>query len=150
MHSSRMRTARLLTASRSIRWRGGACMPEEGVHGGGCVPRGDVHAQGVCMPCTPPWREWQMLVKILPCPKLRLRAVIRMYSSRMHTICCSNHLHGGGCLPRSVFPGVCVSSWGWRGVCPGGCLHWGCLPGGCLPRIIDRCKNITFPQLCGW
>ena len=37
MHSSRMRTARALSASRSIR-RGGACLP-----GGPCVP-GGMHA----------------------------------------------------------------------------------------------------------
>ena len=50
------------------------------------------------------------------------------------------------------------------GVCPGGvytgeCLPKGCLPGVCIPvcngadiphvdRMTDRCKNITFPQLC--
>ena len=56
-----MRTARslTLTASYSIRWRGDAWPGE-------CVPGG-----GACH-AHPPWTEWQTLVKILPCPKLKL------------------------------------------------------------------------------
>ena len=46
-----------------------------------------------------------------------------MHSSRMRTVHCSDHLGGGGCLPRWV--GVSAQVGG--GVCPGG---WGCLPGG--------------------
>ena len=56
MHSSRMRTARLLTISRSIR---DGCLPRVGVsaQGGGCLPRDGVSAQrgvdvcpgGVCL-----------------------------------------------------------------------------------------------------
>ena len=64
MHSSRMRTAHSLSASPSIRRRGGGFMPRES--GVACVPRG-VHAcvpggghvyLGVCMPGghTPPPR----------------------------------------------------------------------------------------------
>ena len=34
-----------------------------------CPPRKSTHA-------TPPWTEWQTGAKLLPCPKLRLRAVI--------------------------------------------------------------------------
>ena len=43
-------------------------------------PPGSNHA------CPPPWTEWQTGVKILPCPKLRLRAVIKP-SSRSNRIC---------------------------------------------------------------
>ena len=64
MHSSRMRTASSLTASRSIRW--GACMPGRGAcaqgvcarGGHACLGRGAcVHAQGegVCMPGGHAW-----------------------------------------------------------------------------------------------
>ena len=58
-----------------------------------------------------------------------------MHSSRMHTVHYSGCCREGGCLPGTV------------------CLG-GCLPGECTPapvnRITDRCKNITFPQLCMW
>ena len=47
---------------------------------GGAGRRGGVRTRGfVCRgghACPPLWIEWQTLVKILPCPKLRLRAVI--------------------------------------------------------------------------
>ena len=84
MHSSRMRTARSLTASRSIHGVG-ACMAGDICGGGGIAcPRGSVHGWAAwwvhagggghawqrssawhgCPP--PPWTEWQMrAVKIL-------------------------------------------------------------------------------------
>ena len=148
MHSSRMRTARLLPVSPSMHcsrgctWSWGCTCPEGGVPAPGAVPArgrtslegvpawgvylpggvcilggvpawgctclgvylvlggylllGDVPARGVAPAwggCTCPrgvpacgvptqvpplWTEWQTGVKILPCPKLRLRAVIKM------------------------------------------------------------------------
>ena len=78
MHSSRMRTTRSLTVCRSRSIcpgrRGSACHacppprtpPPHATHPLPCSPR---HAR-------PRWTEWQTGVKILPCPKLRLRAVI--------------------------------------------------------------------------
>ena len=60
------------------------------------------HLQGMlgyhlqCMLGSPPHcvqNSWHTLLKILPCPKLRLRAVItRMHSSRMRTARCSGRL----------------------------------------------------------
>ena len=77
MHSSKMRTDRLLTVSRSIQW-------EEGLHlaGGGGVGRHPRSATGVggggvgqtCVICDACW-DRQTPVKSLPCPKLRLRAI---------------------------------------------------------------------------
>ena len=51
MHSSRMRTAHLLTVSCSIRWGGGAGVSAWGCLPGGCLPRG-------CLPrgCLPSGR----------------------------------------------------------------------------------------------
>ena len=95
MHSSRMRTARSLTVSRRIPrtppyppWE--ACTPPRSMHaprkhtppGEACTPPqrhthtppGNTHA--------PPWTEWQTGAKILPCPKLRLRAVIMDVGSK--------------------------------------------------------------------
>ena len=63
-----------------------------------------------------------------------------MHSSRMHTVHCSGRLEGV-CLG-----GVCLG-----GVCLGRCV---CLPRRVytspspVNRMTDRCKNITFPQLC--
>ena len=49
MHSSRMRTARSLTVSRSIRWRGVACP------GGVCAGGGGMRARGgTCVTRKPP------------------------------------------------------------------------------------------------
>ena len=56
MHSSRMRSARLLTVSRSIRLGWGVAQPP-------------------VMQTPPPSVDRQTPVKISPCPKLRLRAV---------------------------------------------------------------------------
>ena len=101
--------------------------------------------RGVSLAGGSPWQtplltERQTPVKIQPCPKLRLRAVTRMHSSRMRTICCSGHLIGGvcpggvsawGCLPNGVSARGCLPG---GSVCPGGCLSRRvCLPRGCLP-----------------
>ena len=83
MHSSRMRTARLLTGS-----RGGGLHPvgglHQGVHTGKSASRG-AYIQGGCRVLegalhlgggqTPSPMNRQTGVKTLPCPKLRLRAV---------------------------------------------------------------------------
>ena len=56
----------------------GGCLPR----GGGCLPRGCVCLGG--LPDHPPCgqKEWHTPVKILPCPKLRLRAVINLTHKR--------------------------------------------------------------------
>ena len=61
MHSSKMSTARLLTVSRGIREGGGSA-------------QGSVHLSSPHLP-PPGQNSWHTLVKTLPCPKLRLRAV---------------------------------------------------------------------------
>ena len=48
--------------------------PAQGGTCWGGLPLGGVPAGGYLPP--PPWTEWQTGAKILPCPKLRLRAVI--------------------------------------------------------------------------
>ena len=82
MHSSRMRTTCLLAVSqhallglylpgRCTWW--GVYLPG-GVPGRGCTcPGGGCTCPGTPLPL---WTEWQTAAKILPCPKLRLRAVI--------------------------------------------------------------------------
>ena len=109
MHSSRMRTARLLPVFPSMHCWGCTCSwgvylvpggvylvlggvpgPEEVYLVPGCVPgrggwtrsRGCPWSSGVYLVLlgymprhSPLWTEWQTGVKILPCPKLRLRAV---------------------------------------------------------------------------
>ena len=102
LHSSRIHTARLLTVSPSMHCTGGCLLRGHvwsGVGGVGCLLQGVV-CSGVCawfrrrgVPGpwggggvvvsqhtlrqihAPPWTEWQTGAKILPCPKLRLRAV---------------------------------------------------------------------------
>ena len=81
----------------------GGMYPQSVYLPGGVPARGEP-AQGVYLPrgCTcrgvpaqvlpPLWTEWETGKKILPCPKLRLWAVTRMHSSRMHTIRCSGRL----------------------------------------------------------
>ena len=108
MHSSRMRTAHLLTVCQHAFLGGG------GTCSGGCTYQGEVPAQrgevpawrgvpaqwgvpglgvylpggctflgGIC-PGTPTlWTEWQTGAKILPFPKLRLRAVITRLRHRI-------------------------------------------------------------------
>ena len=68
MHSGRMWTAHLLTASRGI--RAGVCL--EGVCLGGCVSQ---HATGQT-PLLSSYgqNDWQTGIKTLSCPKLHLRA----------------------------------------------------------------------------
>ena len=66
MHSSRMRTARLLTVS------GGRSLPNPG---GVCPTRGVCIRGGGWADPLPLWTEWHTGIKTLPCPKLRLRAV---------------------------------------------------------------------------
>ena len=86
MHSSRMRTACLLTVSHSIRWGGlpnppwmqtplpPRCRPST-------LPTGCRPPQSPRMDAHHPLdTDRQMLVKILPCPKLRLRAVMNRNS----------------------------------------------------------------------
>ena len=74
MHSSRMHTTRLLTISRSIRWGWGVVCP---------TPLDADHPSPMqtpsprCRPPRTPWTEWHTHVKILPCPKLRLRTVMK-------------------------------------------------------------------------
>ena len=84
LHSSRMHTARLLTVSPSMHcaWgvpalrgacsRGGVSAPG----GGGLLP-GRVVSQHALKQTLPPSEQnsWHTLLKILPCPKLGLRAV---------------------------------------------------------------------------
>ena len=143
-----MRTARALTVSPSM-------LCARGVSAPGVVPDpgGGTWSRGVCSRgCTwsgggvcsllwgvdlvryfPPPRDRQMPVNILPCPKLRLRAVItRMHSSRMRTarlfpisptMHCSGGVPGPGGVPAQVLP-----------------------PPSPMNRMTDRCKNITLPQ----
>ena len=99
MHSSRMRTARSLTVSHGICH---ACLPPRMLpchtsphhtcprHA--CSPT--MHApRHMCpLPHTPPYHarppveqnSWHTLLKILPCPKLRLRAVMRKIRIMLH------------------------------------------------------------------
>ena len=68
MHSSRMRTARLMTVSKHALHRGRGCIPA--CTSGGCLP-GDV-CPGGCLPRRgdrPPCEQndWHTGVKILPC-----------------------------------------------------------------------------------
>ena len=55
-------------------WSGGV-PAQQGV----CTCLGGVPTQGVPAQVLPPWTEWQIGAKILPCPKLRLRAVKNIY-----------------------------------------------------------------------
>ena len=83
LHSSRMHTARLLTVSPSMHCaggsaRGGSCMVPGGLLHGGVPGLGG----GGILACTEAHSPcgqncWHTLLKILPCPKLRLRAVIK-------------------------------------------------------------------------
>ena len=96
LHSSRMRTTRLLTISRSIQWREVCLSPptyldadppdadylEADTSFEADTPPRCRHPWSFMWPVmhagklTPPrWTEWHTGVKTLPCPKLRLRAV---------------------------------------------------------------------------
>ena len=95
MHSSRMRTARLLAVSPSMHCTGGVVCSR--VMGCGTVAEGIcsqeagcVCSQGGALRQTPPapWTEWPTGAKILlPWPKLPLRAV-NIYHS--HSLQCSH------------------------------------------------------------
>ena len=71
-----MRTAWALTIG-GVYLLGG--VPAWGVYlpGGTCPGRGCTCHGGVPAQVLPLWTEWQTGAKILPCPKLRLRAVIK-------------------------------------------------------------------------
>ena len=86
MHSSRMRTVRLLTVSQHALPggvpAGGWTCPVGGVPAWGCTCLGCVCTclGGVYLPrYSPLWTERQTSAKILPFPKLRLRAVINYF-----------------------------------------------------------------------
>ena len=138
MHSSRMRTARLLSVSLSTRrgGGGGVCL--------GCVCLGwGVSAQGLCvsqyaMVQTPPlWTESQTGVTI-PCPKLHLWVVTRMHSSMMHTAC-SLPYRGSLSRERSLSRG---------GLCPGNLCPGGSLSRGSLSRGVSvRCISVQVGSL---
>ena len=61
-----------------------------------------------------------------------------MYSSRMPTVCVSQHALGRGVYPGMHWAGGVYPSMHWAGgVCPGGvypCMHWGQPP----PEQNDR------------
>ena len=93
LHSSKMHTARLLTVSPSMHCaRGvpgpGRCVCSRGVCSwgvvcsGGCLVSGGVVSQHALRQ-TPACEQnsWHTLVKILPCPKLRLRTVINNWAA---------------------------------------------------------------------
>ena len=88
--SSRMRTARSWPYGGGLCLRGvsgGGVFVQGGLCPGGLCPRGPLSRGRLCprgvsvlggLPDRdppPPWTEWQTGVKILPCPKLRLRAI---------------------------------------------------------------------------
>ena len=94
LHSSRMHTARSLTVSPSMLCSGGACLvPGDGAcpRGGACLVTGEgvgvvpawsrvcVYGIPACTEADTPCGQnsWHTLLKILPCPKLRLRAVTK-------------------------------------------------------------------------
>ena len=113
MHSSRMRTSRLLPVSpwsRGCTWSGGCTWSRVCVPGPGGVPGlGGVPGPGwgVYLPrYSPLWTEWQTGAKILPCPKLRLREVIVMgYIKR---IWISYQIHFYLYLKYSMFVQMCL------------------------------------------
>ena len=91
MHSSRMRTGRLLPVSPSMHCSLGVYLVPGGVpapEGGGYLPR-----------YPPGQNSSRTLLKILPCHKLRLRAVTRKHSSRMRTARFSSSGGRGGLCP---------------------------------------------------
>ena len=90
MHSTRMRTARLLPVSPSMDCSRGMYLPGDvpdqrgGVYlpGGGCICQGVYLPRGGCLPrYSPPPVNRMTGAKILPCPELRLRAV-NIYSEQ--------------------------------------------------------------------
>ena len=78
-----------------------------------CTPPQSNHTPpGATTHAPPPWTEWQTGVKILPCPKLRLRAVIKTSyrccheqpDSWCHRTSCQSEPVGRGMLCRSPSP----------------------------------------------
>ena len=94
MHSSRMRTAHLLPVSPSMHCSGvyllWGCTWSWGVYlVPGCVPGPGGctwSREGGTCPGTPPCEQndWQTGVKIIPCPKLRLRGVTSQIMNRQN------------------------------------------------------------------
>ena len=132
MHSSRMRTARSLTVSRRYPMHAPRQprTPSPAPQQPWTPPEN--HACPPQQPCTPPrqprtspppWTEWQTGVKILPCPKLRLRAVI---TKRLVLI---NWLQKLGNPFNRVDAKKCA------------CVRWGTYP---FVRTVDR-PNLPSP-----
>ena len=135
MHSSRTRTAH--SSSRSRGSPPGTPPPDQTPWtrhpfprdqvpplGSGAPPQDQAPTQDQTPGARPPLPvDRQTPVYILSCPKLHLRAVTRMHSSRMRTVGSSSRL---------------VVAMLWGGIClPGGCLPWGCTPPPPVDRILD-------------
>ena len=156
LHSSRMRTARVLTVSPSMLCGGyllrgavsalGGCLLWGCVCSGvcvclGCVCSGGVSALGVCV-CS----GW------VSAPSGCL-----LWGVCSHGVCvcfgavCSQ----GGLLPRASAPGgmSALGAFALGGVCSGGVCSWGCVsqhalrqPSLLVNRITHACENITLPN----
>ena len=93
LHSSRMRTARLLPVSTSMHYGGCLGVPASGL---GVPPSG--LEQGVCIQAwngadPPLWTEWRTGAKIYPCPKLRLREVKIIKNLSLYLHKCTFTMH---------------------------------------------------------
>ena len=108
LHSSRMHIARLLTVSPSMHCTGGGVCSVGGAWSWGVCSSGEVVSQHALRQ-TPPHCEqnsWHTLLKILPCPKLRLRAVISIHNwEQLCKLSLSISLSGGwpASMKRPVF-----------------------------------------------
>ena len=139
MHSSRMRTARLLTVSQHALPGG---IPARGCTYLGCVPsQGGVPAQGCLCTClggggtcsgTPPTVNRQMQQECIPVGCIL--AARRLYGAFCSGVVCS--WGGGVCSWGVSAPGGCLlpgGVWSQGGICSGGCLLLGVFAlGGCL------------------
>ena len=172
MHSSGMRTARLLTVSQHALCRG--CVSQHALGRGVCVPA--CTGQGGCVPactgqggCIPACTGWGCVSQHALGRGVSAWGVIaRGVSARGGVSAWGWGVYPGGACLGGVYQGV-VSA-GEGSVCQGWCLPRGsaigCMLGGVAdtpPRdqrqtpplwiewLTDRCKNITLPQLrCGW
>ena len=96
LHSSRMHTARSLTVSPSMHCAGGSasggCLLPEG----GCLLQGVVSQHALKQTYRPSCGQnsWHTPMKILPCPKLRLRAVTRRIRLSSSELSCSPEILG--------------------------------------------------------